>query len=406
MHITETGSFTLNEGETLTLPAVKLTPRYGTLSLQSSPTGADVFLNGQNRGKTPLNRLRLDSGQYELEMRLSMYHVHKEQMLIKEGEEKNLNLNMQPAFGELVINSSPESGATIFIDDREVGKTPYRNNKQPSGKFLVRVEKDFWFAVTREVEISDAKTTTENFTLPPNFGTLNVKSDGAEIFLDDKRVGFGNYQERLKPGRYTVTAKKERHIDSQESLFLQVGDKRDLVLAPEARMGAVSISSQPFESRGAEIFINNEKRNDTTPAVLPLLIGNYEVTLKHRDFLSQTKPVSISEGRTETLDFTMRTYAGSMQAKANKWKRNTWIGLGASVLVTGGGFYCNMQANDHYDSYKNTVNSDDAVNYRQKTQDFENYRDYCYYAASGLGIYTAYSYIRSAIFRSKVGDRK
>jgi len=401
LYQTEEGSFSLKEGETLSLPKFELKPQFGTITIESTPSGAEVLLNNQSRGKTPINNLRLDSGAYELELRLSNYHDYTESFFLKEAEVLRKPIRMKPAFGELSIDSTPEIGANVYIDEVRVGTTPFKENR-PSGRYLIRVEKELYSPITRYVEVSDGVSTKEVFNLPSNFGNINVSSSGAEIYLNDKYVGINTYSSRLVAGNHTILAKKDRHYDAKEQFFISAGERKNIFLEPEPRLGALSVSTKPFKANGAEIFVNNEKRTERTPAIFPILIGDYQVTVKHRDFLDATQKVTIREGIQSDLSFNMQTYQGSMLAKANFWSTNKWVSLSSALVLFGGAVYFDYQGKGYVEDYKK------ANSYRQEQECFENseksfdLRDICL-AVNVLPVgHTVYSWIRETIYRSKI----
>jgi hypothetical protein len=180
------------------------------------------------------------------------------------------------------------------------------------------------------------------------------------------------------------------------------GFERDLTLETEQRMGEVSISSQPVESKGAEIFVNNEKMKETSPAVIPLLIGKYEIALKHPDFLKETKSVTIQEGKTDSLEFQMRIYAGSLQAKENFWKRNKWIGLGVTVLTIGTGYYFDMQGQSYIDEYKKAEDLQTEYKAWQNSKKALENRDLCFYISIVPATYSLFSWYKQAAYRRKI----
>ena len=45
---------------------IQLTPAFGKLSIVSTPVGAEVFIDGQSRGKTPFELDEFPSGKYFL----------------------------------------------------------------------------------------------------------------------------------------------------------------------------------------------------------------------------------------------------------------------------------------------------------------------------------------------------
>lgn len=402
LYNTEQGIFSLNERETLNLPKIYLQPRFGTINIRSNPQGAEVRLNEQLRGETPIERLRLDSGEYDIEIRHSLYHSYTENFILQDGESKNLDVRLKPAYGELIIESSPEQGAVVYIDDRMVGTTPYRNNRQPSGRYIVRLEKDLYSAATREIIVPDEKTVREDISLSPNFGTLTVISEKAEIFLNDKSVGRDRYSERLAPGRYSLTAKKDRHHDASQDIFLQVGERREIKLETEPRLGAVSIISLPIETRGSAITVNDERREETSPAVVPLLIGDYRISLNQRGFLEQTRPVTILEGQTANLEFTMQTYRGSMQAKRDFWRTNKWIALTGTAIAIGGAVYFDIQADKYLDNYRNPSSPQEELNNWENANKAVDNRDMMIYISIAPAAYTIFSWIREATYSGRI----
>lgn len=90
------------------------------------------------------------------------------------------------------------------------------------------------------------------------------------------------------------------------------------------------------------------------------------------------------------------------QKQSKKWKIQGWIGLTASTFFAVSGLYCNMQMNNKNDKYKNADVTIDVMSLKQETQDFENYRDYCYYTASSGAIYSVFSWIKAAYYHGKL----
>ena len=220
-------------------------------------------------------------------------------------------------------------------------------------------------------------------------------------------MGTDNYEQKLKPGNYTIKATQARHHDDEKDVYVGVGETIKETLSPVPMLGSISVFAVDKRNltkkiKGAEIFVDNEISKKKTPAVLELLYGDYDLKLKHSDYLDESQTINLKEGESKNVTFELDTYSGSLLAKKNAWKRNSWIGFSASALIFGSGMYCNMQANDNFDKYENTGITAEAMDYKQKTQDFENYRDYCYYAASGAAVYTLYSWIKTAIYEGEL----
>lgn len=347
----EVRTFGLEEGATVDLQRLALRPRFGWYSVTSTPPGADVYLDNKLVGKTPLARAEISSGQRQLRLQYPLYHNHEESFEISDGDDRAFNITMKKAFGELVITSEP-SGATLFIDGRAMGATPYRNAEMPSGRYSVRLTKDLYSEANDEVTVSDGQKTEKFIPLTMNFGTLKVAAPNAEIFLDNRKVGTGSYEANLPPGRYTLKATRATHHDATREVFVRLGQTEDITLTPTPREGILSVMSEPFETRGAEIFINGRKQQQTTPAAINLLMGSYDITLKKRGYLDATQRVTVRENETTSISLRMNTYAGSLQQDVNRYRRaKLFYGAGTAAAI-GAGTYFAVSSSRKFQDYR------------------------------------------------------
>jgi len=292
--------FDLAEGGTATLPLVKLKPRFGFVNLTTDPAGAEVYLDGKMVGKSPIDGLQVESGTHRLSIRRTAYHEPTENIEISDGETENLDLALRPAFGTLIITSDPE-GAEVFLDEQRAGTTPFRENKQPSGAYNLRLELPMHSTERGQIRIEDELTTERFFALSKNYGTIRIESEDAEIYLGGEKIGTGSFDHRAAPGSYTLTAKKDRHDDDSREVFLTIGQVETITLNPEPRTGVLSIMTEPFEASGAEIWIDGKKTEYKTPAVVELLEGEYEVGIVKDGYGSLTEMITVKADNEESI---------------------------------------------------------------------------------------------------------
>lgn len=179
-----------------------------------------------------------------------------------------------------------------------------------------------------------------------------------------------------------------------------------MTLQSQTMYANLTIKSNPYESKGAEIYLNNTKQKKTTPAVFELLFGKYNVTLKHPKFIEQTQSIMLKENEQRSLIFDMETYKGSMLSKADKWKRTKWISLISSCLLAGGGIYCNSVGDKYLDDYDKSTTNADAVSNRDSFEKYYNYRDTAYYVSIGPLVYGLYSWINQLRYEKLAKSRK
>ncbi|MDP8220657.1 MAG: PEGA domain-containing protein [Candidatus Stygibacter frigidus] len=402
MYYTKELEFSLAEGQTLELPVIELLPKFGYYSAECDPDNADIYLDGVYKGKGNISKQMIESGSHLLEAKLDYYHDHSEEFLISDGDEKDFDIILKPAFGRLEINPTPVMDADVYINGEYVGKTPYKDDKRLSGQYQVRVEKELYTGAEESVVVYDETLMQKTILLTQDYGTLIIEAQDSEIFLDGVLAGKNKYQANLQAGNYQVEAKQNRHRSASRNIYLGVGAVEQVILSPEPIMGSVTVMSNPPASKGAAIWVNGEKEKNTTPAVLPLLIGDYKIKVYHPDFLEQTKMVNLTEGSQEKLVFELETYQGSMLSMRNKWRRQGWIGAGTTILTMGAAVFFNMQGDGFADDYatagstaeSNTAWDDMGSNY--------NRRDACFYISVVPAVYTIYSWIKAGQYSSKL----
>ncbi|MFH0807121.1 MAG: PEGA domain-containing protein, partial [Elusimicrobiota bacterium] len=305
MYNSYSASVVMAAGETKDLPVMKLVPKFGYISITSSPAGAKIFLDNQMIGNTPLTKQLIESGSHKLKTELDLYHSEEQPLQVNDGDEKNLTFTLKPAFGSLVINSEPQ-GAELYIDNQPAGKTPYRNEKMASRNYFVKAQMELWVDAEERIEVIDGQKTEILLVLAKNYGGINITAPQAEIFIEGKKAGQNQYSSNLSPGKYVVTAKREKHRDAQQEVFISIGKTETITLTPEPIMGSISIFSEPSETKGAEIYIDGENTGKVTPAVIPLFIGEHTVALKHKEYLADDQQITITEGESRKLTFTMK----------------------------------------------------------------------------------------------------
>ena len=314
---------------------------------------------------------------------------------LSDGENKNISLNLKQAYGELNINSKPD-GAKVFIDDKESGVTPYSNSKMPSKAYKVRVEKRFFSEVTKNVEVKDGLRSDLDFLMDMNVGILDVSAENCEIYVNNEKLGSNKIKLNLAGGNYTVTAKRQYYKDAQQAVYLSVGEEKTVNLTPDPILGSLSIISEPFDSNGAKIFIDNTFTGNATPSVFPFIIGNHTLKLTHPKFLDNEENFTLKEGETKEITVKMLTYQGSQQAKKDFWRTQKWIALGSSVAFTGSGLLCSSMADGYYDDYLASESTDKAVDLYDKSTNFDLYKDVSYgVSISSLGYFFYAWYMES-----------
>ncbi len=286
-HVIWDQTFTVSPDESLNLSA-SLVPviRYGYLDVESEPSSASIYLDGEYLGRTPLFRTKVEANiPHIARIELTDYVIWEQTFTVSPDRTMTLTATLTPVirYGYLNIESDP-SGAKVYLDGDYLGFTPiFRTRVEANVPHVIRIELTDYKAWEKMVEISPDQTTTVTSILTPliRYGFLKVDSipQGASVYLDDKFLGVTPLTET------SVIAKDGRRL-RVEALDYDVWTRfidiepdrttyRNVILTP--LYASLSISSVP---RGAEVFLDGEKRGETSAT--PLIITDVRVGIRHQ----------------------------------------------------------------------------------------------------------------------------
>ncbi len=116
-----TTSINLRPGDTQNVDAtLRQVRQTGTVSFTSTPSGADVYVDGNYVGTTPTGRVSLDAGTHTARFSLSGYQDESRDFDLNSGEDRRIDAGMQRAQGSLDVQANV-GGAQVFVDGRAVG---------------------------------------------------------------------------------------------------------------------------------------------------------------------------------------------------------------------------------------------------------------------------------------------
>ena len=128
-------------------------PIYGYVNVSSSPSGADVYVDGQKHGITP-QRLTLLEGNHIIEVRKSGYTSETRNFSVSERSNHRFDATLSDVVSVL-ISSNP--GGTVFVDGKHVGSSPTRQNLT-MGKHKLKIvspDKNWYNNLNKTVVVTD-----------------------------------------------------------------------------------------------------------------------------------------------------------------------------------------------------------------------------------------------------------
>jgi hypothetical protein len=97
----------------------------GRLHIVSIPSGAQVFVDGERMGVTPLRTRRIPAGSHHLRFKTQDTRHKTEDLtvVVERGQEKEVNIRLLPVKGSIAVSSDPPEAA-IYLDGESKGNTP------------------------------------------------------------------------------------------------------------------------------------------------------------------------------------------------------------------------------------------------------------------------------------------
>jgi len=300
----------------LSLKTVELVPDHGTLTLLSSPSGADVKLDGKSLGTTPIQSRSVSAGRHELSLSaFPQFHRLDTTIIVDFDAHVRLDLSLNPRYGTVVINSVPK-GAMVLVNEQDtLGLTPWGPKTMPAGVYSVRLRlspthSDRRFTMT--VRADSTFSTTE--LLESDYGYLSISSapPKASLWLtgpsivnkpikgtkETKPLITPIKRQRVLSGLYRITVKLNQHDMWTDTVW--VAPRADLPrhVPLKRQVGKLEIISDP---PGANVTLDGKRLREITPLVIEYPTGEYAVTVKKRGFRTYKRQVSVLNNQQVTI---------------------------------------------------------------------------------------------------------
>lgn len=269
-----------------------------TLTVASTPTAADIYIDGQLVGRTPTER-SFAAGDRELVIEIEGYRPHRETLTLGAGESTGVNVQLAELTGSIRITSDPP-GAAITLDGAATGQTTPATfeglsvNRSvpvslslagyPDVGFQVRAEADSTVEVTRSMGTRRTELTVASN--PP----------GAFVFLDERPVGRAPHRiDDVTYGTHTLRVVQDGYAEWTREIQVPVaGGRLDAVLERLAP-GVVMFSIQPY---GDVIIDGRRVAQGVTFFPITREAGAYQIELRNPAFEAFKQEITVVSGDT------------------------------------------------------------------------------------------------------------
>ena len=190
-----------------------LEPAWATLSFTTSPAGADVIVDGEIFGTTPLNAEILQ-GQRDVTLKLTGHKAWQEGFDVIAGEDFVVpEVALEPADGLVFIRSNP-SAASVTIGGVFQGLTPLEVALTPNENHQVTFFKDGYQSSASSVRTEPNQEREINVRLDPVMANVSVVSEppDAELYVNGEFRGAANQTIELMAANQQIEIRKDGYV--------------------------------------------------------------------------------------------------------------------------------------------------------------------------------------------------
>ncbi|MCZ6892631.1 MAG: PEGA domain-containing protein [Gammaproteobacteria bacterium] len=240
-----------------------LDPAWAAVAIDSKPSGAQVIVDGENLGETPLD-VELLQGRRVVQIKKAKYKRWQQTLKIVPGNPVNLGeIVLIKADGRLKIDSSPR-GASVTVDGQFEGRTPIELALTPDKKHRVRLLKEGFKSAERTIELESEKLESMNIELAPELATIRLLTspEDAELLINGTPSGSATQTLNLPTHEHRITVRRAGYATYETTITPRKGvEKRFKIrLRTEQEMARAGRQAKSSKKGFATTFAGQEMK--------------------------------------------------------------------------------------------------------------------------------------------------
>ena len=190
-----------------------LEPAWATVSLSTVPAGADVLVDGEIFGTTPVNAEILQ-GRRDLTLKLSGHKAWQDDFDVIAGEDFAIpTVQLEPADGLVFIRSNP-SAASLTIGGDFKGLTPLEVALAPGQNHELTFFKNGYHSKKTTIRTQPNQERELNLELDPVLASVSVIAEpvDAELYVNGEFRGLANQSIELMAASQQIEIRKAGYV--------------------------------------------------------------------------------------------------------------------------------------------------------------------------------------------------
>ncbi len=277
------------QGEIVVLPKmsqsfnIPLIMKPGSMTVSSEPPEAEVYLDNNLAGKTPLTLKEVAEGEHDLRIVKETYKEWSRKVVVRSFQPTDVKVTLEVLPAMIIVRSEP-SGADVYFMGRNRGTTPVTLSNLTPGEVVLRLTKTNYEEWVTSLLVAPDERREIDAALVQQVGLLSVTSipDSAEVFLTidggaREHIGVTpifNYETTV--GTYLIEAEKRDYFTASSKALVLQGRLEEISQVLEEKPGRILVETMP---ENAQVFLNGSFAGRTPMVISELKRGTYSVRM-------------------------------------------------------------------------------------------------------------------------------
>jgi hypothetical protein len=229
------------------------------LWVTSDPSSADVYLGDELLGQTPLYLSGRGGEPGLLRVQLAGHEAFTRAGDPNSRGVVRVNATLAPLAGTLLLESEP-SGATVWLDGRDVGVTPLSFGALSAGLHRVNMSTPDYVDGALELRMPPGGALSERVVLRPMPARLHVSLalGAAQVYLDDQPRGLTPLELEVEPGAHQLRLGADGYRGWEEELELAPNEVRRLELSLQRKWPGFEDADEIFP---LAVIVENQEQS-------------------------------------------------------------------------------------------------------------------------------------------------
>ena len=301
--------------------------------IATTPVGAAVSIDGENKGRTPITVTLPDTKEHLLDITKNGYSNIRRTIIVNDGEKLPIDISLDNILGLALIKSTP-SAANVRINDIDRGTTPLLVTDLPIGNYSMQISAPGYLKKDLELVLKDRIPVEVNAELLSDSAGITVRSTpaGALVIINGSVQGTTPCDiPRISEGECRIVVTLDGYAEYKQQIRLIAGKNEELDITLDPLPASLKIVTTPIS---AKVYINGQYKGNAPVILKDLEPGIYQVRAEKKGHDVEERTIDLKRGDEYLEEFRLIPNTGSLEVTSEPSNVKVFIDGKWSGLTT------------------------------------------------------------------------